>query len=101
MKKLADRNIKVPLLNADSESDIKNYLEAALYNIPKTKKSAYVMKINVNNLTVDQVHMILKDLDRAFKKCRVNNCIFIPISNSGINDLTIEEVNLKDEKASI
>ena len=101
MKKLEDRKINVPILNDDSESDIKNYLEAALYNIPKTKNSAYVMKINVNNLTLDQVHMILKDLNRAFKKCRVNNCIFIPISNSGIKDITIEEVNLRDEKASI
>lgn len=96
------KQLKIHGLNITSYEEIDDsklieYIERSLKDIDLKEDFVNIIKIDVGDCPKDQVHKItrhLSQLSQLLKDKDVNNCIFVPIWKFGIQDITMDSIEV-------
>ena len=58
-----------------------------------------LVKVAIGNMPMDQAQKVLRNIWGALQERGVDNCIFVPICENGIQDISIERIEVLHEKA--
>ena len=75
------------------EKSIEEAISRGFAGVASDAKTAYLVKLRVGEMRADQVYRATKWIQSLFEKQGLNNCIFIPLCDNGIQDIEIIEVS--------
>ena len=94
-------NIKNITLDISDPKHQKNYDEAVQYafkSIPLDVDSVNLIKVKVADIPAEKMQCILRDLsDRIYEVAGVKNCVLVPLHPRGIQDISIEKIEVVHE----
>ena len=94
-------NIKNITLDISDPKHQKIYDEAVQYafkSIPLDVDSVNLIKVKVADIPAEKMQYILRDLgDRIYEVAGVKNCVLVPLHPRGIQDITIEKIEVVHE----
>jgi hypothetical protein len=98
MPNLKVRNLNIKFSDQLTKTQVKEAIERGFAGVDLANGDpAYVVKVWVGNMSVEQVHRVVKHLREDFLAQGIRNCVFVPLLKDGIQD--IEIIELPNEKA--
>lgn len=96
MKILKPVNIQVDaLMDAD---DYGCRLTEAISQLSPSADVVNIVKVHLgDNIKADCVHYLLKDVASNIKKMGAKNCVFIPIKEGFIEDVTVDYIEVVEQ----
>ena len=92
MKNLKIKNLNITFSEYLTEENVKEAIDRCFSDIDPDAACVNLVKINVGNTSVEQVHNVVKSIRDAFNRQGVENCIFVPLHMYGIQDIEVIEV---------
>ena len=98
MKRLEVKNLDVKFSKQLTEQQVKEAIDRGFAGVDLANGDpVYVVKVRVGNMSVEQVHRVVKHLREDFLAQGIKNCMFVPLCENGIQD--IEVIEVPNEKA--
>lgn len=98
---MAKINIKSITIDATEIKQAESYEEAAkraFETISLDNDFVNLIKVKVADMPAENTYRLLKDLnERLYEACGVRNCVLVPLHPRGIQDITIEKIEVVHE----
>jgi hypothetical protein len=93
MPNLKVKNLDVKFSDELTEQQVKEAIERGFAGVDLANGDpVYIVKVLVGNMSVEQVHRVVKHLKEDFLAQGIKNCIFVPLLKEGIQDIEVIEV---------
>ena len=96
-KQVEIKNISITCHEYFDESNIEKVLQNACESVSLEADHINLVKVNIGIMPMDQARKVLRDIHDAFRDRGIDNCIFVPICETGIQDITIERIEVCHE----
>lgn len=96
-KQVEIKNISITCHEYFDESNIENVLQNACESASLEADHINLVKVNIGSMPMDQARKVLRDIRDALLDRGIDNCIYIPICKTGIQDITIERIEVCHE----
>jgi hypothetical protein len=79
------------------DSNIDKVLQNACEMVSLKHDHINLVKVDIGNMPQDQVSKTIRYICEALRGQGVDNCIFVPISKYGIQDISLERIEVSHE----
>lgn len=93
MSKLKVKNLEVKFSDELTEQQVQEAVERGFAGVDQDAEIVYLIKINVGHMTVESIAHLAEALSQDLRLHGVKNFIFIPLCDSGIQDVEVIEVS--------
>jgi hypothetical protein len=97
MKQVEIKNLCITCADNFKVENVEQIVQRACEAVNLNTDHINLVKVDVGDLKSDQVHDLLRNLHGAMLSKGVDNCIYIPVSEYGIRDITIERIEVSRE----
>lgn len=97
MKKLNIKNLTIDLADNTQKEDWEKAVSYAFESVSSDAEFIYLVKVKLPDAPMDKVHFIFRQLKEDFAEQGLTNCVFVPIHPQGIQDITIEKLEIVNE----
>ena len=97
MKHIVINNLTITSHDDFDVSTIESVMQRAYESINTEANHVNLVKINIGNMRADQFQIALRYLHDAFQDKGLDSCIFVPISEQGIQDIAIDRIEVLHE----
>ena len=99
MSKINIKNITLDVADVKQQKVYEEAVQRAVETVPLENNFVNLIKVKVaDNMSSDNMRQILRQLsDRIYEQVGVNNCIFVPLHPQGIQDISIEKIEVVHE----
>ena len=97
MKQVEIKNLCITCTDNFKIEDVEQVVQRACETVNLNTDHINLVKVDVGDLRCDQVHDLLRNLHGALLSKGVDNCIYIPVGEYGIRDITIERIEVSHE----
>jgi hypothetical protein len=97
MKQVEIKNLCITCADNFEVKNIEQVVQRACETVNLNADHINLVKVDVGDLRSDQVHDLLRNLHGALLSKGVDNCIYIPVGEYGIRDITIERIEVSHE----
>ena len=99
MSKINIKNITIEAADVKQQKVYEEAVQRAVETVPLENNFVNLIKVKVaDNLSSDNMRQILRQLsDRIYEQVGVNNCILVPLHPQGIQDISIEKIEVVHE----
>ena len=102
MAKINIKNITIDAVDIGQKETYEKAVQHAFENISPDTGCVNLIKVKVADIPSESLRLIIKRLsDRIYEQVGVNNCIFVPLHPRGIQDITIEKIEVVHEDQGI
>jgi hypothetical protein len=94
MKDLKVRNLNIKFSDQLTKTQVEEAIERGFAGVDLANGDpVYIVKVWVGNTSVEQAHSVVKHLKEAFLARGIENCVFVPLLDQGIQDIEVIEVS--------
>ena len=98
MSKINIKNITLDISDPEHQKIYDEAVQYAFKSIPLAADSVNLIKVKVADIPAEKMQCILRDLgDRIYEVAGVKNCVLVPLHPRGIQDITIEKIEVVHE----
>lgn len=97
-KQVEIKNLSITCHENFDESMVENVLQNACESVNLEHDHINLIKVSIGAMRMEQARTVLHDIMKAFKDKGVDNCIFVPVCESGIQDITMERIEIHHER---
>lgn len=97
MKRLNIKNLTVDLADNTQKEDWEKAISHAFESVSPAAEVVNLIKVRVSDLPMDKVQYILRHIKENLTEQGLTNCVFVPIHSQGIQDITIEKLEIVNE----
>jgi len=97
MKKLNIKNLTINLADNVQREDWENAVYHAFESVSSDAEFINLVKVKLPDAPMDKAHFIFRQLKEDFAEHGLTNCVFVPIHPHGIQDITIEKLEIVNE----
>jgi hypothetical protein len=98
MSKINIKNITIDATDIKQTEAYEEATKRAFETISLENDFVNLIKVKVADMPADNTHRLLKDLsERLYEACGVRNCVLVPLHPRGIQDITIEKIEVIHE----
>jgi hypothetical protein len=97
MKKLNIKNLTIDLINNTQKEDWEKTVSYAFESVSSDAEFINLVKVKLPDVPLDKAHFIFRQLKEDFAEHGLTNCVFVPIHPQGIQDITIEKLEIVNE----
>ncbi len=98
-KQVEIKNLSITCHEKFEESSIEKTLQRAFDSVRLEADHVNLVKVDIGNMPMDQTQKVLRNIWGAFQERGIDNCIFVPICKNGIQDISIERIEVLHETA--
>ena len=98
-KQVEIKNLNITCHEKLEESILEKTLQRACETANLETDYINLVKVAIGNMPMDQAQKVLRNIWGALQERGVDNCIFVPICENGIQDISIERIEVLHEKA--
>ena len=98
MAKINIKNITLDVVDVKQQKVYEEAVQRAVETVSLENNFVNLIKVKVADMSAENMRQILRQLsDRIYEQVGVNNCIFVPLHPQGIQDITIEKIEVVHE----
>jgi hypothetical protein len=97
MKKLNIKNLTIDLVDNTQKEDWEKAVSHAFESVSSDAEFINLVKVKLPDVPMDKAHFIFRQLKEDFAEHGLTNCVFVPIHPQGIQDITIEKLEIVNE----
>ena len=98
MPKINIKNITLDISDPEHQKIYDEAVQYAFKSIPLDVDSVNLIKVKVADIPTEKMQCILRDLgQKIYDACGVKNCVLVPLHPRGIQDITIEKIEVVHE----
>ena len=97
MKKLNIKNLTIDLVDNTQKEDWEKAVSYAFESVSSDAEFINLVKVKLPDVPMDKAHFIFRQLKEDFAEQGLTNCVFVPIHSQGIQDITIEKLEIVNE----
>lgn len=98
MAKINIKNITIDATGIKQTESYEEVAKRAFETISLETDFVNLIKVKVADMPAENTHRLLKDLsERLYEACGVRNCVLVPLHPRGIQDITIEKIEVVHE----
>jgi hypothetical protein len=98
MAKINIKNITIDATDITQKESYEEAAKRAFETISLENDFVNLIKVKVADMSAENTYRLLKDLgERIYEACGVRNCVLVPLHPSGIQDITIEKIEVVHE----
>ncbi len=94
MARINIKNLTLEVADSTKIADIANTVNKAAEQISLDASFINLIKVNLGNATEEQVKTVLSQMAELLSKLGLHNCMLVPILTYGIQDITIERLEI-------
>ena len=94
MAKINIKNLTLEVADGAKIADIANTVNKAAEQISLDASFINLIKVNLGNATEEQVKTVLSQMAEILSELGLHNCMLVPILTYGIQDITIERLEI-------
>ena len=92
-KQIRIKNLDIKFSDYMTKEQVKEAIERGFAGVDlANEEPVYLVKIHVGNMRADQAYYVLKHIREDCKALGLTSCLYVPICESGIQDIEIVEV---------
>ena len=96
--KINIKNITIDATDVKQKEAYEEAAKRAFETVSLEDNFVNLIKVKVADMPAENIHRLLKDLgERIYELCGVRNCILVPLHPRGIQDITIEKIEVVHE----
>lgn len=95
-KKIVIQNLILDVAENTQKIDYENAVRGAFDSISPAAEVVNLVKVRLPDISLDKVQYIFRHIQEDLAKQGLTNCVFIPIHPQGIQDITIDRLELID-----
>lgn len=88
------KNLSITCYEDFDDTSIERVLKMACKDISLDASFIYLVKISIGDLRPEQANRVLQHIKNDFLSKGIDNCIFVPICKSGIQDITMDSIEV-------
>ena len=98
MSKINIKNITIDATDIKQKEAYEEAAKRAFETISLDNDFVNLIKVKVADMSAENTYQLLKDLnERLYEACGVRNCVLVPLHPRGIQDITIEKIEVVHE----
>ena len=98
MPKINIKNITIDSVDIEQKEAYEKAVERAFETVSLENDFVNLIKVKVADIPAEKMQHILQDLSqKIYDACGVKNCVLVPLHPRGIQDITIEKVEVVHE----
>ena len=98
MSKINIKNITLDISDPEHQKIYDEAVQHAFKSIPLDVDSVNLIKVKVADIPAEKMQCILRDLSqKIYEVVGVKNCVLVPLHPRGIQDITIEKIEVVHE----
>jgi hypothetical protein len=97
MKRLNIKNLTINIADHTQKEDWEQAVSHAFESVSPAAEVVNLVKVRVPDLPMDKVQYILQHIKEDLAEQGLTNCVFVPIHPQGIQDITIEKLEIVNE----
>ena len=97
MAKINIKNLTLDVADIEQKEDWEKAVQRAFESVSPEAEFVNLVKIKLPELALDKVQYILKHIKEDLAEQGFTNCVFVPIHPRGIQDITIEKIEVVHE----
>ena len=96
-KQVEIKNLTITCHEDFEDANIEKVLQCACESVSLEADRVNLVKVNIGSMRMEQAQKVLRNITEAFKDRGADNCIFVPICETGIQDITMERIEVYHE----
>ncbi len=98
MAKINIKNITIDATDIKQKDAYEEAAKRAFETVSLENDFVNLIKVKVADIPAENMHQLLRDLgERIYEACGVRNCVLVPLHPRGIQDITIEKIEVVNE----
>ena len=98
MAKINIKNITIDAVDAEQKAAYEQAVERAFETVSLESDFVNLIKVKVADIPAENIHRLLRDLgEKIYEQTGVKNCILVPLHPRGIQDISIEKIEVVHE----
>ena len=98
MSKINIKNITIDAVDIEQKEVYEKAVQHAFETVSTEVDFINLIKVKVADIPAEKMQCILRDLgDRIYEAAGVKNCVLVPLHPRGIQDITIEKIEVVHE----
>ena len=97
MAKINIKNLTLDVADVEQKEDWEKAVQRAFESASPEAEFINLVKIKLLNLSFDKVQYILKHIKEDLTEQGLTNCVFVPLLPQGIQDISIEKIEVVHE----
>ena len=93
MSSLKVKNLDIKFSDYMTQEQVKEAIDRGFAGVDlANREPVYLVKIWIGNMRKDQAFQVVKNIRDSFKAQGIENCMFVPLHEEGIQDIEVIEV---------
>jgi hypothetical protein len=98
MSKINIKNITIDATDIKQKEAYEEAAKRAFETVSLEDNFVNLIKVKVADMPAENTHRLLKELgERIYELCGVHNCVLVPLHPRGIQDISIEKIEVVHE----
>ena len=98
MAKINIKNITIDAVDIEQKEAYEEAAKRAFETVSLENDFVNLIKVKVADMPAENIHRLLKDLgERIYEACGARNCVLVPLHPRGIQDISIEKIEVVHE----
>lgn len=98
MSKINIKNITIDAADVEQKEAYEEATKRAFEAVSLENDFVNLIKVKVADMPAENIHRLLKDLgERIYEACGARNCVLVPLHPRGIQDISIEKIEVVHE----
>lgn len=97
MSKINIKNITIDAVDIEQKEAYEKAVSHAFESVSSDTEFINLVKVKLPDVPMDKAHFIFRQLKEDFAEQGLTNCLFVPIHPQGIQDITIEKIEVVNE----
>lgn len=98
MAKINIKNITIDAVDIEQKAAYEQAVERAFETVSLESDFVNLIKVKVADMPAENIHRLLRDLgEKIYEQTGVRNCILVPLHPCGIQDISIEKIEVVHE----
>ena len=98
MSKINIKNITIDAVDIEQKEAYEEATKRAFETVSLENDFVNLIKVKVADMPTENINRLLKDLgERIYEACGARNCILVPLHPRGIQDISIEKIEVVHE----
>ena len=99
MSKINIKNITIDVADIKQKEAYEEAAKHAFETVSLETDFVNLIKVKVADMSAENMHRLLKDLsEKLYEACGIRNCVLVPLHPRGIQDITIEKIEVVHEE---
>ena len=98
MSKINIKNITIDAVDIEQKEAYEKAAKRAFETVSLENDFVNLIKVKVADIPTEKIQYILRDLSKMiYEQTGVNNCVLVPLHPRGIQDISIEKIEVVHE----